>query len=173
MADSKISALTAETSLASDDMLVVATAAGASKKITGANLGLLKGSLPLTAAQILAFDGTSNTNVVAVAAPGSNKALIVVQAMAFLTAGATPFADGGAIAFGTGVNGGLAENVLSGIEVRSATSKAGMRWQAQGSSAALTEAVDAPLIANCYEGVFSAGNGSVRIEFVYYVADLA
>lgn len=38
MADSKISALTAQTTLADTDMLVLATAGGATKKITGANL---------------------------------------------------------------------------------------------------------------------------------------
>lgn len=81
MADAKISALTAQTTVAADDMFVLATAAGATKKITGANLKLATGALP-SAAAVRYVAGTG----VGLSGSDSNDGLSPSRAMATLQA---------------------------------------------------------------------------------------
>lgn len=63
---------------------------------TGGNgsVALFPASVHLDAADILAFDGISNTDVEVVSAPGSGKALVILSASAVLRPGLVPFADG-------------------------------------------------------------------------------
>lgn len=79
MADQKISELTAATSLASDDMLVLETAAGSSKKIAGANLSTVQTTtVHFSSADILSLFATPKQ---VIAAPGSGKILFPTDAL--------------------------------------------------------------------------------------------
>lgn len=135
---------------------------------------LQTGVLSLSAAQILAFNGAAGTNVQALAAPGSGKAIVIVQAAAVLTAGATPFADGDDIYFGPyGTVGSLMEIVIHGATVRQATNYAEVYWQSLGSNAAATEFLNCPIVAQNFGAQYSAGNGSIKIAYTYFIANFA
>lgn len=85
MADTKISALTAATTLADTDELVLASA-GASKKITGANL---KASIPGTGGGVTELSYVEFSSAVSITATAEGSANTVVTAAALTVSGST------------------------------------------------------------------------------------
>jgi hypothetical protein len=87
MADTKISALTAATTLADTDELVIASS-GASKKITGANL---KASVPGTGGGgVTELSYVEFTSIVTVASTTESSGTLIVTAGAITADGSTP-----------------------------------------------------------------------------------
>lgn len=82
MADSKISGLSATTTVADDDMYVVATAAGATKKITGANLKTGITTYRSGGTDVAVADGGTGSST----AGAAREALSVLPRLAYLSA---------------------------------------------------------------------------------------
>lgn len=131
----------------------------------GAGAGVSSAVVPLSSAQILALNATP---VALVAAPGTGKAIKVLNIGFKMTTTATAYANGGALEFR--YTDGSGTKVTADIAAAVVTAGAGTSYtNVMGIEASLTMTVNAQINVNNATAPFITGTGSALVFVLYTI----